>query len=276
MSTFHAYLTRIAVRVRPGAPLPDDTWLEKRFLLFEMYCLPSMRAQTEQGFSWLLLYDREIDDRWVRKLHEYQEEWSAVIPTPMSEPWSPQALHRVLQNHLPDSASKLMTSLLDSDDMVSTDYTARLRQGLAGTTRGGLVFDWGFNMSDGKVFWQPLLRGPFATVVAPISKSGPLETAWDAEHEYLDDLVPMKHAGRPSAWVQLVHGGNLANRTRGIRMPRKVLSARFPALPPAPQDHEALVPLVWGILTSLLSFTWGVLSNRARAERLLRYLRRTR
>ncbi len=35
-----------------------DEWLEKRFELFENYCLPSLKAQTNKNFVWLCLFDQ--------------------------------------------------------------------------------------------------------------------------------------------------------------------------------------------------------------------------
>lgn len=36
-----------------------NEWLAYRLNLFETYCLPSVVAQTEQNFKWIILVDKE-------------------------------------------------------------------------------------------------------------------------------------------------------------------------------------------------------------------------
>ena len=57
----HVILTRfniaspgreVAIRNSPG-------WLDRRFGLFEQFCLPSIAGQTERNFHWLIYFDKD-------------------------------------------------------------------------------------------------------------------------------------------------------------------------------------------------------------------------
>lgn len=53
--------------IGPVIRAPIDTsngaWLDARFKVFEMTCLPSVVAQAEQNFAWILVVDRRLAKR---------------------------------------------------------------------------------------------------------------------------------------------------------------------------------------------------------------------
>src|SRR4051812_38875530 len=82
----HLLLTRLAVRLTDGASIPTDDWLRARLDLFAKYCAPSVNAQTEKGFRWLLLLDENIP-LWVDNAARALVTQDSQIVR-MSVPWS--------------------------------------------------------------------------------------------------------------------------------------------------------------------------------------------
>jgi len=274
MPLYHAFLTRFAVKLREGAPLPSVEWLQRRFALFEAFCLPSMRMQSELGFEWLLFYDAGLASTWQDRLRGYAAEWPAVVPVPIDTPWNHFTAHDAVRSRVPQECRWVLTSRLDNDDAVAVDYNARLRAHARRLARGAVVFDWGFNLAGQAVYVQPLLRGPFASTISEVGGEKRMLTVWDHEHEQLDQVMPVVHLGRPCAWIQVVHGDNLANRQRGVRVPRRALLRRFPLPALAADQRESTATLALGVASSGARFGWSVLSDGARAKRMLSYVRR--
>jgi hypothetical protein len=74
MSTFnHFILTRFNVKVsfaEPGAGL-EPAWLLHRFELFDHFCYPSVRGQSNLNFKWLVLFDSNTPDSFKEKIAAY-------------------------------------------------------------------------------------------------------------------------------------------------------------------------------------------------------------
>jgi hypothetical protein len=71
----HLVLTRFSFRNWTGFageiggidPL-SRPFLRRRFMLLESICLPSLCGQTEQGFRWIVIVDRDLPRRWRARL----------------------------------------------------------------------------------------------------------------------------------------------------------------------------------------------------------------
>lgn len=49
-----------------------DDWLQKRVELFERFCLPSVMAQTDQDFSWIVYFDPHSPAWLMHKIYAWQ------------------------------------------------------------------------------------------------------------------------------------------------------------------------------------------------------------
>src|ERR1700677_1263076 len=45
-------------------------WLENRLVLFKRYCLPSVMAQSNQDFTWLLYFDETTPEAYLRRIRD--------------------------------------------------------------------------------------------------------------------------------------------------------------------------------------------------------------
>lgn len=269
MSLCHVVLTRFAVRTGVQSQTPSAQWLQQRCSIFERFCLPSVTAQG-QGFDWLLFYDSSIPARWQDVILGYGESWPAIVPVAVDKPWDPGIARDAAWSRMPSGCDVLMTTRLDNDDAISVDYVSRLKEVASSGFRGAVVFDWGFTLADSKVYLQPLLRGPFASMIVDVDRKRGLRTVYDYEHEALDDVMPVRHLGCPCAWLQVVHGENLANKVRGVRVPRRVLRSRF-AAPWATSNAEPAGPLLADMLLTGARFAVGLV-GRERRSKAFRFL----
>jgi hypothetical protein len=107
----------------------DSKRLDMRFRLFELVCLPSVLAQTEQGFIWVVLVDRELSPDYMTRLHSLVRARQASFIHAF-DPQSDIGSLNWLQSYLPEGVDRVVTTNLDDDDSLPTRFVAALQQHL--------------------------------------------------------------------------------------------------------------------------------------------------
>jgi FkbM family methyltransferase len=224
MDTAHFLLTRFNV---PMGNVPvdlglNDDWLEHRFALFESFCLPSVLAQENKDFGWLIWIDERTPARWQSRLRaDLQPLPSARVLTvkPGSQAFWQGDIERLSSGAL---VKRVLTTRLDNDDAISRDYLAAIRQCAAGLPHEDrhyvINYRNGCQVSHAGFFAVAERLNPFLSVVSP---RNPLFTAWHSSHTDLKRFGKVVERGkfsrRPLYWLQSIHGNNVANRLQRQR-----------------------------------------------------------
>ncbi|MEX0875726.1 MAG: glycosyltransferase [Actinomycetota bacterium] len=245
----HVILTRFSVRAYPASPSHSPAWLEHRLDLFDAYCLPSMRAQTCQAFSWLIFCDSSTEEGCLGRLHKWERE-IPQLKVVLTTPADPSYLAAAEQARPGDGV--LITTRVDSDDASSIDLIERIQSyvpGFAASNQAAalLSFCRGFKLDeDGwRLFeaWNP--HSPHLSMFERLDGSQPPVTVQSGNHGYLQERYPLHVDAGPPAWVQVIHGGNVHNRIWVVdwETPTSALDGRFimeldrPRIHPVPADQ---------------------------------------
>lgn len=229
----HFILTRFNVKL-PGLGAADTRkrldprWLERRLELFRLFCLPSVLAQSAPEFRWLVFIDPETPERWRRELRSLSGDGRLI---PAEAPDGSQAdFQAAVAGRLSPDATHVITTRVDSDDGLALDSVERVQGAFSGQDCQFLRFGTGFVLDGAKLYLIEREDGPFVSLV---ERAAGLRTVLCGHHEFLREVGPVRFLEGPPAWLQVVHGGNLKNRRRGIRLPLSsaALSRRF-LLPP--------------------------------------------
>lgn len=227
----HVFLTRFNIP-SPGRELylrSQPGWLADRFRLFRDYCLPSVAQQTERDFEWVIFFDEQTPAEFKQIISDLQ----AVVPF-QAEFTDLFMMPEIIPSVLPRYADCdwLLTTRLDSDDILAVDHVARLRE----AARAGI--SQVFNFPNGAILSTrtavPRLyqivdrKNPFASLLEPMSLKA--RTIWHEIHVNIARLAPVTQIeGRP-AWLQVVHGGNVSNRIKGTRVRLSSMVDLFPTI----------------------------------------------
>lgn len=229
MITKHLILTRfnVASPGREAAIRLKRGWLDERFKLFEDICLPSVAAQSEKNFEWVVLFDVETPADYKDKIN------NLISVFPFRPVYTDSFDMRKLGPEIVKEctpADYLLTSRLDSDDILAVDYVEKLQK-IASGLNGRFVinFDNGaillLNNKRAALYEYRDASNPFASLIekfAPDSK-----TIWGVQHTEIHELGEVVHVKGKPMWLQVVHGGNVSNRVRGRRVPAKKYNDDF-------------------------------------------------
>ena len=228
-------------RVQPRA------WLDERLDLIARYTAMSIRHQTDADFTWAILCDPTTPDDIVRALRALDPRVRVVawfqgitsIPESPAVDIAPPSI--VPTWALRPETTVLVETRLDTDDLLHREFLAERRRMVPHFLELGhpawlVVAESGIACSSVHRRQRCSLvltrRGPFQSLFSRIDP-GVLLSSVNGNHELMPDKFPTEYLrGRPE-WVQVIHGGNVANR-----MPSR----------PTPVDADTLMAgfgLVW-------------------------------
>lgn len=224
----HVLMTRfnLATPGRESALRTQPGWLEDRFGLFERYCLPSVAAQVDCAFDWIVYFD----DKTPAPFRERIERCRAIFPfTPYFTPLFPAAgWPRSVAETVTPRTPWLLTTRLDNDDALAVDALARVQAAVAAgqPTRRSFNVTAGFVMRDGAVYALEHHSNAFASWLEPWDEA--TVTAASIPHMAMAEAGPVEQVPGPAGWLQVVHGANVSNRVRGRRVRPAEARRRFP------------------------------------------------
>jgi len=225
----HLILTRFNV-LMPGWDSQihlKHSWLDGRFSLFEDMCLPSVAAQTNKNFEWLIFFDVNTPEPYKKKIEELRQ----VFPfhALYVEIFNLEKISKDIYKQFSGEAT-LLTSRLDSDDILAIDYVNKLHE-VASSLSGRHVinFDHGailFSKNNKRYLYEyEDESNPFTSLMEPFALT--LSTILAANHTTLHDFANVVHVKDKPMWLQVVHGGNVSNRVRGKRVKMDKYNSEF-------------------------------------------------
>lgn len=229
-SMVHFVVTRFNLRANPavtGKAL-DPNWLASRFELFDRFCWPSMKGQTEQNFKWLVLFDEGTPESIRQRIAGYAR-WANFVPVylqPGTEHSAKTAVAKVLAGNLPDV---LITTRLDNDDGIALDYIEHVQRHANATMPTVVEFPVGFLWNNDRLYRDRQPHNAFTSLVEPLKARATTSftTIYSGSHTEVEQLGRVEIVSEQPGWLQVVHGGNLENRLRGVRCSMRELDGRF-------------------------------------------------
>jgi hypothetical protein len=227
----HFLLTRFNVRVNYDSERTgiNPNWLSHRFELFEQFCYPSVRAQTNLNFQWLVYFDSETPPIFKERIDRYAE-WENFLPIYLEAEFSDQINQEKVFALIQEKTEYLITTRMDNDDAVCTSFIQCIQDNFEAREFEFISFVNGYVLDTGKLYAFKYVNNPFTSLVERIKSTSvnEIRTILCGEHSQLSALGNIKQIETDSTWLQVVHGKNVSNRIRGVRQPiRKLLDNRF-------------------------------------------------
>jgi Putative rhamnosyl transferase len=232
MKFTHVVLTRFNVRSSNSSTPPSQEWMDKRILLFETYCFPSIVNQTNQNFKWIIYIDRETDPTDIATLESFSRNSSNILSIKLANSWEQVVevdLNNDISKLIDDDTELLITSRLDNDDTVHKDFigiiqSESLKQLKASNTE---VDKFAINLTKGfclqvdptyELTATINLSNPFISLVERLKdKNNKFLTVIHFWHtEYADQTYfSTIQVNTIPCWIQIIHSTNICNQVIG-------------------------------------------------------------
>jgi hypothetical protein len=244
----HFFLTKFNVRsfpdLRPGC---DPVWLENRFRLFDRYCLPSVRNQSNQNFKWLVFFDADTPESFKQKIAEYTTKWENFVPLYLDIPLPygefPAAVREVVRQVVAPDCEYLITTWLDNDDAIHQDYVSMIQDNFSRQDAETLNFIFGYQLSEGKLYFDFEMANHFISLIEKYDPDS-FNTCLCKPHKEIYQVCnsAQKIICKP-AWIEVVHGSNYMNvYRRGFRIPTGKILDNYHIETEDAADREQAIP----------------------------------
>ncbi|MBJ7336721.1 glycosyltransferase [Mycolicibacterium sp.] len=200
---------------RPGL---NREWLDMRLDLFERWPLRSVRGQSRAADEWLIFVDSDTAVDYLENLAEVISGDATIVG--VSGPLTDDRIAAYVAAHLLDRGGLLITTRLDSDDALASDYVERIHAVADSGWRGFVNPRTGFQLVGDSVLKRWDSSGPFMSYLEDLQPGSLPRTVLSIEHYQAHLAGPVKQLGGKPSWLQVVHGRNLANSAEGVRWSR--------------------------------------------------------
>ena len=219
---YHAILTRFncarpphvnserekALRSQPG-------WMEERFERYERFCLPSLLAQTDQDFEWLIYFDRHTAPEHLERARR------GIASRPnfrlmLCDYYSSESLIEDFARDMPGYKGWFLTTRLDNDDSLHREFVARLHQEVRPGTREAINFPNGVVFGRGRTYLSRQESNAFISLSEPYVNC---RTIYSGAHTEFARFAPVRDVETDfPLWIQGVYEGAISNyKLRGTR-----------------------------------------------------------
>lgn len=145
----HFLLTRFNVGLYSGAesaeltdrsgeqPSKDpDGWMDHRLKLFEKYCIPSVKNQSNKKFNWLVVFDEKTPSRFKNRIERYSDDCGLVplysggtCPTfAMNGLECRERVLKYITNELNENTQYIITTRIDNDDAIHSEFIRSVQE----------------------------------------------------------------------------------------------------------------------------------------------------
>jgi hypothetical protein len=228
----HIVFTRFNARFdAPWTELAlDPAWLKHRFGLFERFCYPSVRSQTNDNFKWLLFFSDRTPKEYVDKINKMAKAWPVMKPR-FHDYLSSENIVAETLGCVDKGSEFLITSTLDNDDSISRNFIEETQNQFHGQK-----FQY-VNWASGYVYYadknrfykRTYLQSPFNSLIERVDGC---KLVWSTSHHEIMKTGPVIQIDKNPGWIQVVHDYNISNRIKGVRI----------AVPDVGRDFEIKLP----------------------------------
>ncbi|WP_197418091.1 glycosyltransferase [Paucibacter sp. KCTC 42545] len=212
----HFVLTRFNVKLALGSGNKnvDPDWLRARFKMFEEDCLASITGQSRKPDHWLVFFDAKTPAEFVERIESFRKICPQFTPI-FCDVFSVELATQHMRARLMPNVNWVLSTRIDSDDAINLRLFEEICRVVEVGRREFINPTQGLVVSGGKFFRKRDYANPFISLSEGADS---LESVWLGQHHLLKRFGSVRQLGLKDAWFQMIHGGNVANQVRGVRV----------------------------------------------------------
>lgn len=201
-----------------GNPTMTPEYMEQRFQLFDQFCFPSIYGQTNQNFTWLILFSDKTDPVFIEKINRYREKMPNFIPLFLNDTEAYQ-WRGFVTNYIRANTKEeyCITSRLDNDDAYHINYVDRVQkvvnQGNLG--KAFITFPYGLRYSTLRkiaFYSEPIPYNHYISLILPNDRN--FKIVFFCDHTKLEETgyQVVVEEEKVMMWLEVVHSTNAVNK----------------------------------------------------------------
>lgn len=201
-----------------GNPTMTPEYMDKRFQLFERFCFPSIYAQTNQNFTWLILFSDKTEEVYRKKIAAYCERLPNLIPLFLDDAFALRwrdFIAYYIMNDLKEPYG--ITTRLDNDDALNITYVERVQKLVTEKKleKAFLAFPYGLRYSTRhKIAFksEPIPFNHYISLVLPNDNN--FKLVFFCDHTKLEETgyQVVVDWEEKMMWLEVVHSTNAVNK----------------------------------------------------------------
>ena len=200
---------------KSGKKALSEEWLKNRFQLFEDYCLPSFKKQSNQNFIWCVFFDEDTPEVYKEKINLISKDFLNFHPIFIE---SIKHLNKTfieyIYSHNENSDKYVITTRVDNDDIIHKDFIKTIQELFQPIDKTVIDLKEGYQLTL-NVNKPILLRypHPFNAFLSVIENVENVTSVYSKMHY---DWKSSKHVisySKIRLWIELVHEENKINDT---------------------------------------------------------------
>lgn len=193
-----------------------DEWLERRFLLFERYCFPSIYNQTCSSFIWFVMFSHDTPERFVKIINDYESKFPLFKPLFLEagdRETIKRAFNSEISKYLHDNDQYIITSRIDNDDAFHEDYILEVQNRFEHQNDTFISFPYGLQYDTKRelLVRMQYMNNHFISRIEKITKG--VDTVIVHDHTFIDkvsEVIYVKKKNKP-LWLEVIHENNIIN-----------------------------------------------------------------
>jgi len=222
----HFLVTRFNLRVdswhqtKNGEDVLTEDWLEKRFYLFENFCLPSVKNQQNQHFTWCIYFDENTPVSYQKRISGLTEGYANIrIFYINGADALNSSLVTFIKSQVDTKVKYIITTRLDNDDMIHQDFISVIQSLFVPADMAVIDIQNGYQLcienNNTEVRNYSNRFNPFISIIENLSG---IETVFSKPHfewKLVSKIIEYKDS---RLWCEIIHQSNKLNVVKkGIR-----------------------------------------------------------
>jgi len=199
----------------------DPEYLDERFSIFDKYTFPSINAQTDNNFNWILFLNDKTPQKYKDKLNYYKENANMNLILEYIS-GDNLGISELMRKYYSFNTKYLLTCRCDNDDMLAINYIEKLKENFRPVDNMFIDFTQGYclNHEDGTLNNYKSRSNHFIAYVEKTNPDKVLTTVFCCNHAFAKKkgLIRRINNKKYPLWCEVIHGTNMVNYLQGDKV----------------------------------------------------------
>lgn len=222
MSMFDHYLmTRFNLRnpnwevTKNNETLLTDVWMEDRMWLFESFCFPSVVAQTNKNFRWLLYFDETTPEKYRSRIEALVRNHDNIEVFYIN---GMPAFYPEIKKLIESRSSEkkfIISSRIDNDDTIHKDFINEVQKQFDSQEYQVIDIIKGYSLQIKPTVMLGKKEHIFNPFISLIEKNDNPRTVWFNDHNIWKKETRVTQITNKRLWIAIIHEKNKVNNFNG-------------------------------------------------------------